>query len=460
MNHPQLNVAQDWPRIFPLVSPTFRDANGETYKLRYETRIPPVVVNDRWNGLTTRSFARRFVTTTERDNVVGKTWNDAKRGIRQGYPDVMLDRRWSVHSYTCSPDLSKWNTQSINDYLEQDDLYRRSYTLKTNPNLDEIIYESENTSLTVSAFLNICKSGTPGWFTDTMVDTSFDVLSRVTRCEENAVSLLSVSMASQLYRNGRRIMARKETEYYDDHLKGKIMKKSFILIPISDGYMQAYRFGSAQEEWGVNAMPEAPVAGSHWTLLAVDCRDTRNLTCHYFDSMKSNSPEKSPNCKVAKSIVKALRAFGSLEKPSPFHIVQNAPHQKGRENRSQVRDGVSACGPFIWDMSRQICQYLADCYEDNASEIDISVPQGFCQRRQWDSMETRESIRRLIMHENRTRVRLNGRSQWMDDHVKGLPGWNSWLMKEGKPPHYLWDPMTSEVSKSESESGQDHMDLS
>jgi len=462
MNHPRLTVtlSEDLPCIFPLASPTLLDAKIPLI-YRQNRRVLAIAASERVDGITTCFFPGHFVTTKARDNIVASTWSDAQQGVRQGRSDVLLPRRWSIDTSMCRPDADQRISPNVQVYyskLEQYNLYQRSYTLTSNLEAEEIIHESQNTSLTLSAFHSICQYGTPGWFTDSVVDTSVDILSRVMRCEENGVGLIPVSMATQLYRIGKRIKKKEPDEGTDAELLAKLLAKSFLLIPISDGYQQSVEVGDLQDEYGASLLPTVGAAGSHWTLLVVDCRRGDKLVCSYFDSLNPKHVQQTNNFKVTKHVLLALKyVLGMPQRPS-LTVAHEAPHQISSQNLSHALDGGSACGPFIWEISRQICQHIADCMDDYTSDIDVTLPSGFSDRRQWDSMETRTTIENLILRENRTRLWLIGRPHWIDDRKNGLIGWNTWLKSNGKPPHYFWDPRVPEVPL-ESEMKNDAMEL-
>ncbi|RMZ66490.1 hypothetical protein GMOD_00001826 [Pyrenophora seminiperda CCB06] len=456
MNHPRLTITvpKDLARIFPIASPILIDANLKVEKFPKVKRAPPVTASERVNGATTCFVPRHFITTTAQDSVVENSWSDAQQGFHQDRPTVPLNRRWSVDTSTCRPDPEKWiypNSQVHYDALEQGGLFQRNYNLATGPIPEDIIYESQNASLSFSEFLDICKAGTPGWFTDSMVDTSFDVLSHVARCEENGVSLLPVSMATQLYRIGQQ-NENGIDEGVDRQLLDKIIGKTYVLVPISDGYKASLEWGFQQATLGALPLSNVRETGSHWTLLAVEIHNSQ-LVGHYFDSMPSRDIKQTENCKAARYVLTGLqKALNITEKPRMIRA-RHAPRQTTAENRAYKIDGSGACGPFIWEMSKQICQYIADCYENFTCDVDISVPVGFCDKLQWDSMQTRQTIRSLILRELRIRTHLNGRRQWMDERALGLKGWNTWLREHGKPSHYFWDPRASGIpSEYETES--------
>ena len=462
MDHPRLTVTlpEDLPCIFPLASPTFLAASPP-FIYRQSRRVPAIAASERVNGTTTCFFPRHFVTTEARDRVVASTWSDAQQGVCQGRPDVPLRRRLSIDTSTCRPNADQRihpNAQVYYSELEQYDLYQRFCTLTPKLDAEEIIHESQNTSLTLAAFQSICQYGTAGWFTDAMVDTSFDILSRITRCEETGVSLVPFSMANQLYRIGKRIKKKEPDEGTDAELLGKLLAKSFLLIPISDGYQESVEVGDERDKYGASILPTVEVAGSHWTLLVVDCRRGDTLCCNYFDSLNPKRVQQTNNFEVTKHILLALKnVLGTRQRPS-LTVAHEAPHQTSSQNRSHALDGGSACGPFIWEISRQICQHVADCMDDSTSDIDITLLPGFSTRRQWDSMETRITIRNLILRENRTRLWLIGQPQWIDDRKTGLIGWSTWLKGNGKPSHYFWDPRVPEVPL-ESELKNEAMEL-
>ena len=75
---------------------------------------------------------------------------------------------------------------------------------------------------------------------------------------------------------------------------------------------------------------------------------------------------KSVNARTAKTILEGaklllchLRQQEAGSHATDFSYDWHCPNQS-LENASGFADGAGACGPFVWEMSKEITQYIAD----------------------------------------------------------------------------------------------------
>jgi hypothetical protein len=122
---------------------------------------------------------------------------------------------------------------------------------------------------------------------------------------------------------------------------------------------------------------------------------------------------------------------------------------EGRDTRSGYLDGGSACGPFVFLITKGVVQYIVECYEDQKPEAicDLNLSSKFAGRLQWDSMHTRDVTKRLIGRELHTRQWLNRTAAWLDVRPQpGNPtGWQTWLNRRGLGAGYVWNHMGQPV---------------
>jgi hypothetical protein len=181
--------------------------------------------------------------------------------------------------------------------------------------------------------------------------------------------------------------------------------------------------------------------------MVVDCR-TSVLKGRYYDS-KDNNPaaDRITNMNVARHLLHGLKLLfqdvPGFEEIN-YTIEEHTPLQ-GRGNKSGFLDGGSACGPFVFLIIKEIVQYIVECYEDGAPEAigDLSLPEDFAARLQWDSMYTRQVIQGLIDRELHTRKWLNRTAAWFDLRPQpgNATGWQTWLRGRGMlDTGYVWDP--------------------
>jgi hypothetical protein len=142
--------------------------------------------------------------------------------------------------------------------------------------------------------------------------------------------------------------------------------------------------------------------------MVVDCRHDV-LRSFYFDSMDSDLKTQTPslNRLVAAYLLHSLRLMLNKDEKISMTIDGEAPSQKNN-NANSEKDGVGACGPFVWLMAKEYTQYIVECKEDGA-EIDLKLPVNFAQRLQWDSRQTRQTLQNLINRELRVRNWLASR---------------------------------------------------
>ncbi|KAI4714719.1 hypothetical protein J4E89_000400 [Alternaria sp. Ai002NY15] len=337
------------------------------------------------------------------------------------------------------------------------------------------VLETANASIEESQFRHFLTLGPDdGWFHDSHADTSLDILERAANCQKHGIAICRVSQGAELYTSMRKAqeLHNQEGVWFDRLLIEKCKDKDFILVPISNAYEDVYETGMERERQyeaaKTNPITEPTLhestAGNHWSLLLVDCRSS-TIKGRYFDSSYYESAgllhhyamEDSNICKAALMILTGVRTMLNHVQPGRFNeeefvfdIDTHCPNQ-GHENVSGEEDGLGACGPFVWEMSKEITQYIADCREDpnfpNVGQVDPCLPDCYQRRRNWDSAKTRRAIWNLALRELRTREWLNRTPEWMDSVGQristpgdGMAGWRSWLKGKGLNEMTFWDP--------------------
>jgi hypothetical protein len=135
----------------------------------------------------------------------------------------------------------------------------------------------------------------------------------------------------------------------------KLREKDFLLIPISDGYPDTIKIGIQQS--GHNFLqtllgkeykghiPQQGQAGTHWSLLLVDCRNLA-IKGRYHDSHingfgHQDQLNQRKNCLAASQVLKGVRTVLDPMRPNhyapitaeKYEVEFNAPHQQ-ESNRS------------------------------------------------------------------------------------------------------------------------------
>jgi hypothetical protein len=246
-------------------------------------------------------------------------------------------------------------------------------------------------------------------------------------------------------------------------MTNKLREKDFLLIPISDGYWDTFARGITQHGHNVlskipwleykESLPQQGQAGTHWSLLLVDCR-TAEIKGRYYDSQidgfeRQDQLNQRKSYVAAWQVLKGVRTVLDTMRPNfyveitdeRYEVEFNAPEQEWN-NRSGNVELASACGPFVWEMSREIVQYIIDIREDiqhgtlpHDYPIQIYCSTEFNDKKNWDSMQTRRTIRSLIVRELMTRAWLNKTTDWHDPN-----GWQAWLVARNLPMTWFYNP--------------------
>ncbi|KAF2249043.1 hypothetical protein BU26DRAFT_604966 [Trematosphaeria pertusa] len=286
------------------------------------------------------------------------------------------------------------------------------------PANDQKAYDLEGSQITNADFLAIRRLAAAGWFTDDIINMSFDLLGNVLKCDKHRIALSYTLYARNCYEIGKHMADVKKSKggtskdenagdfdwkYYKSSMR-KFAERDFIILPINDGYVKE-TYGSSKD--GV---------GTHWSVIVADCRG-EVLRARYLDSLCRDPKRATANVKVARLAVqglyKLLRRVGYPFIRLESDVEVETPHQK-RHNRCH-KDGGGACGPFVWAITKEISQFIVDCEDDGVQVPDLKLPQGFAEIWDWDSEDTRRVIQSLVVRGRRMRLHKNkGITDWID----------------------------------------------
>lgn len=368
------------------------------------------------------------------DALVERLTNGGRKGSKP-----QLCRRWSIdcdetrplgwgHSSLFKSDtdqefvkkkgISDGNIVISNTRSRADPILRRLPDSGSTGEYDLGHIETAHIPLSVGEYRNLGTVGLHGWFQNRLVDTSFELLERALDCEKHNIALCTTTYAFNLYVLGD--MNKANSSPYEKQLESKLRGKDFIVLPISEAYTDMI----ANETSLINAQPlnndsfeednrdhlSSPVVrtywtGKHWSALVIDCRGDR-LDGRLLDSRCGNSRFREPNIfKTGAQVLFGVdRVFRYLyptklnTRYSKYTAEPNAPNQENNNLAGDI-DSDSACGPFIWAITKEITQYIIDCREDPnfATPPDsIRLSKAFKDEWNWDSMHTRMTIQRLI----------------------------------------------------------------
>jgi hypothetical protein len=195
--------------------------------------------------------------------------------------------------------------------------------------------------------------------------------------------------------------------------------------------------------------------GSHWAALIVDCRNPNALEGRLLDSMCSFQNPNSEVQRVAHHLLGGLHRLAiDIHLPrtqAPSLVIDSHTPSQTRDNAC-TRDGMSACGPFVFAIAKEFTRYIVECQEDNIAiqNINITLPATFKTDWQWDSMRTRTSLANMVKRERRVRLHLAGSHEWHDlkdrDDMVARDGYKSHLESLDLPIEWFWDPWNSTTS--------------
>jgi hypothetical protein len=314
---------------------------------------------------------------------------------------------------------------------------------------ESTFFETGNGQLTSGDYHIITQSGGSGRFEDNHIGMGFDMLERILSCATHRIALSNVSYASHMLDIAHLASSKSENpELYDSlhdlqidaNAINKFTDKDFIVFPINDAYPRTLRqdIPWSPRLYDLFRPQENEGTGSHWSVMLVDCRGP-SLKGHYLDSLHNSANATSISQVIGEMILQGLQILLNNESyrysDVEFIVDPHAPSQS-LHNQSRKTDGGSACGPFVYLMAKEICQFVVECGEEGREvPRDLSLPAGFAERLRWDSSLTRQSFGNLVDREVRERKRLNDlRVCWFDD------GWKGWLEERGLPVTWTWDP--------------------
>jgi hypothetical protein len=102
-------------------------------------------------------------------------------------------------------------------------------------------------------------------------------------------------------------------------------------------------------------------------------------------------------------------------------VSKHTPNQFNQDHNVATETDAGACGPFVWQMAKELSQYLVRHKEaHNAWPEDLNLPDSFTEELMWDSQTTRMTIKGLVEREIRTRRYLNGGVKSWVDSKRGL----------------------------------------
>jgi hypothetical protein len=396
-------------------------------------------------------------------------------------------RRYSVDCTTfgletdVSKDPKKLQVDLCTTFREQSDQFRRGYNDKillqhpfwrrfenTIPDADgeeftarNLFLETANASIHNPSYKAISKTGIQGWLHDETIDLSFDVLERLLKSENYGIAISNTTLAQELFVIGEHYLAALEqpdlveqcykAPRFSDELLAKLHNIDYLTFPINDGYvarLDAERLLQAKAFSRVGANSK----GTHWSVMVVDCRGS-TLSAVYLDSLRNNIRNgMSRNMQVARCLLLGLKLVEAKLSDTTtsidpatmtFTIDPNTPSQR-HDNESGIEEHISACGPFVFLIVKEIVQFIVECHEERKKDSigPLSLPRGYAARLKWDSKHTRQALRGLLDRERRTREWLNGTAAWLDvlPQPGNLTGWQTWLRNRQLDPRYFWDP--------------------
>jgi hypothetical protein len=156
------------------------------------------------HGLTTYILRSNVLVTKDRDSAVNQLspGADLTEGRRRWSVDCGQFTTWTTDQ---TPDktirhgdaLSTKETEIVYEAVSNDDVLGKHKVSDDELAEDDIYFENSKVTLRVTSFDDIDKSGV--WFDGETLETAFDALERLFKCEEHHIALLNMGFAWQLY---------------------------------------------------------------------------------------------------------------------------------------------------------------------------------------------------------------------------------------------------------------------
>ncbi|KAF2001750.1 hypothetical protein P154DRAFT_595817 [Amniculicola lignicola CBS 123094] len=252
------------------------------------------------------------------------------------------------------------------------------------------------------------------WFTDNGVDMSLELIEGVTGCNMYDILIVNSQCARKLCEIGvmdeQRSWHPADISSFRDDVKRIDGSQDFIFLPINDGYDNT--------------------TGTHWTMLLIHCQKRASPTeageykVWWFDSLGGKSKRSYKIAQVVvKGVQRTLKCRGYLA--NNLHMNKTAIVSKEHcpnqilDNKSDIDEGGSACGPFIWGITQDITRYLVLGRRAGVSSnelgrgIDDILPH-LRNRFEFNSANWRTAIQNLITRERRMRIAKTGSDDWWD----------------------------------------------
>lgn len=178
-------------------------------------------------------------------------------------------------------------------------------------------------------------------------------------------------------------------------LQKTIGTNEFVIIPVSNGWKRVH---AGKRSGGL--------LGTHWTLMVIDCHHPVLHARHYdSDGMSSNFEAAMVLlCGFSRTYADTRPDYKIDQETLEINLHQEARCLNQKRDNQCKPDGRGACGPFVWEFTKDIVQYVIEGHEDahrlgRHVKIDITLPTSFAQGWCWDSGATRKSLKSLLERE-------------------------------------------------------------
>jgi hypothetical protein len=260
--------------------------------------------------------------------------------------------------------------------------------------------------LTVDDYRNTSKFTQEGWWTDAHINWALHYLRRDHDFDAIGVAILASFDASMLrsYFASLEKLEVKSNEVLNeerrhlDHIKKKIGKNRYVIIPVNDGMDK----------------DDLPDSGMHWTFMVVD---THDRSARSIDGNRRYVRRRgdwrvvaeSATTKVGAEIIVALESFLDLPHQGTFKpkMLRFVPHQTedNLANRGEnIEEDNGACGPYLLHILDYLLKHFhlvtdglkesftVEGWEDrnNAIAFNSRITRNTLQRELWEERKQQE----------------------------------------------------------------------
>lgn len=256
-------------------------------------------------------------------------------------------------------------TQTLPSFPTQLSFKMRSYAQADSLVDDDTYLAFSNCILTNEDFNLISDAGIRGWYKDSHVDVSFELLEEKYHCEDLGVGLVNSFVAGIIYRISKEPTDQRDYSQWNGE-RDMLKDKKFLFFPINDGYDVTEYLGQP--------------SGSHWSLLVIDMV---NKIAYYIDGMM---PGEYNLQAISGQMAMAFETVGVIEDLLDVELIFEVMDTYPDQYVNNKAEESGPCGPYICYMTELYIQALVEA--DGRPQAGSMLPDYLADSPLWDFNST------------------------------------------------------------------------